>query len=130
MRIATICMSAVFLAGCATIDRVPGDMCAPDGRDAVPVEAVQVMNTNWMLLSFLPIASGDVRRPNECTCRWFRNTVGLPGQMKMLEDEMRLAGATRAVNVATAYSTERVLFFLLLREKIRTSAVLVKDVFR
>ena len=45
---------------------------------------------------------------------------------KAARAEARRTGAKKAVDVTTEYSNERVLFFLLLREKILTSATLVK----
>ena len=127
MRIAFVCAATALLAGCATIDRVNGGRCAPVGSDAVPVETVQVMNTNWLLFSFVPIASGDPERPNMAFCRWLENTVTLQNQMNMLEAEARRVGADKALDVTTSYSDENVFLLLLVREKILTSAVLVKD---
>lgn len=127
MKFAFAVVSSFLVAGCATIDRIDGDRCAPVGSDATPVEAVQVMNTNWLLLSFLPIASGDPEDPNRVTCRWFRNTATLQNQMNMLEAEARRVGADKALDVTTAYSDEDVFLLLFRREKILTSAILVKD---
>ena len=46
----------------------------------------------------------------------------------MLEDEAARIGATRAVDVTTLRTDESLFFFLLQREKIHTSAILVRDV--
>ena len=119
--------AAVLLGGCTTITRLDGSICAEKDDGAVPVEAVQVMNTNWLLLSFAPIASGDPEHPDTCTYRWFTNTVTLQNQLDMLEAEVRRAGADRATDVETEINSESAFFFLLQREKIHTSAVLVKD---
>ena len=126
MKRAAVCvLCAALLGGCASVTRLDGKPCAPlDGHE--PVEAVQVMNTNWKLLSFIPIASGNPERPNACSCRWFENTVTLQNQMAMLEAEAKRAGATRAFDVVTTSCDERLYFFLLKREKIHTSAVLAK----
>ena len=45
----------------------------------------------------------------------------------MLEAEARRVGADKALDVTTAYSDENVFLLLFLREKILTSAILVKD---
>lgn len=127
MRAAAFFLAAALLCGCTTVVRLEGGSCQPPGDGAEPVEAVQVMNTNWRLLSFIPLASGDPENPNRCTCKWFCNTVTLKSQMEMLEAEIRRSGATRAVRVTSDVSRERALFFLFLREKLHTSAVLVRD---
>ncbi|MBQ6915002.1 MAG: hypothetical protein IJQ65_04715 [Kiritimatiellae bacterium] len=125
-RMSAICAAAALLSGCATIDSLDCVRHAPVEGGMTPVENVQVMNTNWKLLSCIPLASGDPAQPNTVACRMFRNTVTLQNQLDMLEAEARRTGAKKAVDVTTEYSNERVLFFLLLREKILTSATLVK----
>ncbi len=127
MKAVVMCLAAVLLDGCATVVRVEAESCSPLVDGAVPVKTVQVMNTNWRLLSFMPLASGDPENPNRCTCLWFRNTVTLQSQLDMLAEEIRRAGATRAVRVTSDVNKERALFFLFLREKMRTSAMLVRD---
>ena len=127
MKRLALCIVAAALGGCATVDRLDGNLCKKSYDGMVPQEAVQVMNTNWMLLSLIPIASGNPDKPNECSCRWFRNTVTLDNQLRMLDAEARRAGACRADNIMSDSSKERVFFFLLKREKLHTSAVLVKE---
>ena len=128
MRRMLLSFAAALACGCATVDRLDGSRCAPvaDGRE--PVSSVHIMNTNWQLFSFIPIASGDPRRPNELSCRWFTDTVTLQNQMAMLESEVRRAGASRAENVFTECNSESVFVFLLQHEKMHTSAVLEKEV--
>ena len=126
-RLAFGLLCGLLAGGCASITRLDGGPCA--GIDGyTPVETVQIMNTNWLLLSFIPIASGNVDRPDTCDCRWFTDTVTLQNQMNMLGAEAKRVGATRALNVVTSESGERALLFLLKREKIHTSAVLAKEV--
>jgi len=128
MRRLALSAAAALVCGCATVKRLDGSRCAPVREGCEPVSAVHIMNTNWMLLSFIPIASGDPQHPNEKSCLWFRDTVTLRNQMVMLESEVRRAGASRAENVFTECNSESVFVFLLQREKMHTSAVLVKDV--
>ena len=128
MRRILLLSLAALVCGCATVKRLDGSRCTPPGEGCEPVSAVHIMNTNWLLLSLIPIASGDPQRPNEDTCRWFYDTVTLQNQMSMLESDVRRAGASRAENVFTVSTNESVFMFLLQREKMHTSAVLVKDV--
>lgn len=127
MKRLALCVIAAALGGCATIDRLDGKLCKESADGMVPLKAVHVMNTNWLLLSFIPLASGNPDRPNECSCCWFTNTVTLDNQLRMLAAESKRVGAKRADDLLSYSSKESVFFFLLKREKIHTSAVLVKD---
>jgi len=127
MKRLAFCVVAAALGGCATVDRLDSKLCEKTYDGQVPVEVVHVMNTNWKLLACIPLGSGNPEEPNMCSCRWFTNTVTLDNQLRMLETEKRRIGAKRAVDVISDSSKESVLFFLLKREKLHTSAVLVKD---
>jgi len=127
MKRLAFCVAAAVLGGCATVDRLDSKLCAKTYDGMVPVEVVHVMNTNWRLLACIPLGSGNPDMPNECTCRMFKNTVTLDNQLRMLAAEAKRVGAKRAVDVTSDSSKESVLFFLLKREKLHTSAVLVKD---
>ena len=127
MKMLAFCVAAALVGGCATIDRLDGSMVKNTEDGLVPVEEIHIMNTNWRLLSFIPIASGNPAKPNKCSCCWFSNTVTLDTQVSMLEAEVKRVGAKKAVNVFTDHGRESVFFFLLGRDKLHTSAVLVKD---
>ena len=127
MKRLAFCVVAAVLGGCATVDRLDGKLCEKTYDGMVPVEVVHVMNTNWRLLACIPLGSGNPSMPNKCSCRWFSNTVTLDNQLRMINDEASRVGAKRAVDVISDSSKESVLFFLLKREKLHTSAVLVKD---
>lgn len=127
MKMLAFCVAAALVGGCATIDRLDGSMVKNTEDGLVPVEEIHIMNTNWRLLSCIPIASGNPAKPNKCSCLWFSNSVTLDNQIGMLEAEVRRAGAKKAVNVFTDHSSEGVFFFLMTRSKLHTSAVLVKD---
>ena len=123
---AVLALSAAF-AGCTTtLTRLP----LPKGLEADglhPIETVEVSNAAVLFLSFIPIASGDPAAPNSGGVRWFEETTTLDSQMKMLEAEASRVGATRAVGVQTLLTDESFFVFLLKREKIHTSAVLVRE---
>lgn len=127
MSRAAVLFLGLALAGCATVTRLPdpGAVSAPDVR---PLAAVEISNACWKLLMCAPLGSGDPTLPNEVSCRLFQNTTTVASQMRMLQDEAIRLGATRAVEVSTQVSEEALFFFLLQREKIHTSAILVKDV--
>ncbi len=105
-------------AGCATVEFVPTD-------DARKLGTVSASDTTWRIL-MLPIASGDTDDPNSFGCRWFRSTVKLENQMKMVEAEAKRRGARAVTEVSTVTTDEDLLLFVLLREKIHTSATLLK----
>ena len=126
MKTALALAVAAFLAGCATVSKVDGAKCISEvSHSSNVVECVQVFNSGWKLFSCLPLASGDPDMPNLSSCVFFTDTVTLQNQLKMLEAEARRVGAKKADNVITSYASERIFMFLLLREKIITSALLV-----
>ena len=79
-----------------------------------------------LFLSLLPIASGDPDNPDGWTTCFFRDKATVENQVKMLENEAKRVGASRAINVSTTMTDESFLSILFLREKCHTSAVLVK----
>ena len=119
-------LAFALLCGCSSVKRISDfrGVKVEDGLE--PIEVVDVYNTNWLLLSLLPIASGDPDNPDGWTTCFFRNTVTVENQLKMLENEARRVGASRAVNVTTSSTDESAFLILFLREKYHTSAVLVK----
>ena len=112
--------------GCSSVKRISDfrDVKVEDGLE--PIEVVDIYNTNWLLLSLLPIASGDPDNPDGWTTCFFRDKATVENQIRMLEDEAKRIGAKRAVNVSTVSTDEAALLILFLREKLHTSAVLVK----
>ena len=128
MRRAALLLALAACAGCTTsITRLP----PPDAlktANVVPIEAVEISNANLLLLSLLPLASGDPDAPNAGAFRWFTDTLTVANQVQMLEAEAARVGATRAVEVATLKTDEALFFFLLQRTKMHTSAILVNDV--
>ena len=116
----------VALTGCTSITRLTDCRGVKVEDGLTPVEVVDIYNSNWLFLSWLPIASGDPDCPDEVTAVPFRNTVTLENQIKMLEREVNRCGAKKAINVMSTTTDESAVFFLLMREKYHTTAVLVK----
>ena len=121
-----IAILAVSLLGCSSVRGI-ADFRGVKVEDGVePIEVVDVYNTNWLLLSLLPIASGDPNNPDGWTTCFFRDKATVENQIRMLEAEAKRVGASRAINVTTVTTDEAAFLFLFLREKIHTSAVLVR----
>ena len=116
----------IALCGCSSVKRLTDfrGVKVEDGLE--PVEVVDIYNTNWLLLSLLPVASGDPDNPDGWTTCFFRDKATVENQVKMLEDEAKRVGASRAVNVMTTSTDEAAFLILFLREKFHTSAVLVR----
>ena len=121
-----IAVLAVSLTGCSSVRGITDFRGVKVEDEMEPVEVVDVYNTNWLLLSLLPIASGDPDNPDGWTTCFFRDKATLENQMRMLEAEARRVGAERAINVTTVSTDETAFLFLFLREKLHTSAVLVR----
>ena len=123
---ASIVLAIVFCGCSATLTRLPRPLKLSD-ESLEPLETIEVSNANFLLLSCFPIASGDPQSPNGGGCRWFKDTVTVTNQLVMLENEAARIGATRAIGITTLKTHESWCFFLLEREKLRTSAILVRD---
>ena len=120
------CLAALALCGCTSVKRITDFHGVKVENGQEPVEVVDIYNSNWLLLSLLPIASGDPDNPDGWTTCFFRNTATVENQVRMLEAEAKRAGAKRAANVMTTSTDEAAFLILLLREKYHTSAVLVR----
>ena len=126
MRLLTALALSLAFAGCASIHRGTDyhGMGIEDGEP--PLETIEIENTGWLLFTFIPLGSGDPLRPNENTCRFFRNTVTLQNNLEILEDEMERVGAKRVANLISRKTDETVFLILLTRRAYHTSAVLLK----
>lgn len=121
-----VLLAALFAGGCmsvhtsSTFGRVRVD------EDRAPLATIEIENSVWLLFNFIPLASGDPEKPNVNTCRYFRNTVNLESNMKVLNREMAAAKTDSVANLTSHYADETYLFFLLARRSCHTSAVLLK----
>jgi len=113
-RLAVILACALF-GGCATVT------VSRDGATMVNIE-----NSGWYLLNFIPIASGNPTRPNSCTTRLFSKTVTLENNVKMLDNVIREEGAVAVRDINSFTIDEHVLLILLKRHAYHTSAQLLK----
>ena len=115
-----------FASGCASVHvaKEYHGVRVEDGR--APVATVEIENSGWFLFSFIPIGSGDPEQPNKVACRWFRDTVHLESNMRLLDSQMKAAGATEAENLTSHRTDEKYLLILLERRSYHTSAVLTK----
>ena len=88
---------------------------------------VEIENSGWYLLNFIPLASGNPAKPNACSCRLFSKTVTLENNVKMLENIMREEKATGVADLTSFTTDEHVLIILLKRHAYHTSAQLLFD---
>lgn len=105
---------AAAMAGCTAI-RV-----SHVGKSMVEVE-----NNGWLLLDFIPIASGDADNPESKICNLFENSVTLDNNIDLINYAIRREGAIGVRDLVTYTTDEHVLFILLKRHCMHTSAVLV-----
>lgn len=127
MRTLAIASLLLICAGCATVKSANEyyGVCIEDGEQ--PIETLEIENTGWLLFRCIPLGSGDPLRPNQKTCRFFRNTVTLQNNLEMLEDEMERIDAKRVANLTSHKTDETIFFVLLTRRAYHTSAVLLKE---
>ena len=112
-RVAFI-LACALLSGCATVT------VSRDGATMVNIE-----NSGWYLLNFIPLASGNPTRPNSCTTRLFSKTVTLENNVKMLDKVIRDEGAVAVRDINSFTIDEHVLLILLKRHSYHTSAQLL-----
>ena len=117
----------LLTCGCTTVlkSKEFGDVKTDGG--STPVAAVEIENSVWLLFNCIPVASGSPDHPNLNKCKILRNTVNLPNNMKVLQEEMVHEGVEKVVNLTSHYTEESYLFFLLTRRACHTSAVMVKS---
>ena len=114
-RLAVILVCAL-LGGCATVT------VSRNGATMVNIE-----NSGWYLLNFIPIASGNPARPNSCTTRLFSKTVTLENNVKMLDNAIRDEGAVAVRDINSFTIDEHILLILLKRHAYHTSAQLLME---
>ena len=114
MKRVAIILACALLGGCATVTM------SRDGATMVNIE-----NSGWYLLNFIPIASGNPARPNSCTTRLFSKTVTLEHNVKMLDKVIRDEGAVAVRDINSFTIDEHVLLILLKRHSYHTSAQLL-----
>ena len=112
-RVAFI-LACALLSGCATVT------VSRDGATMVNIE-----NSGWYLLNFIPLASGNPTRPNSCTTRLFSKTVTLENNVKMLDKVIRDEGTVAVRDINSFTVDEHVLLILLKRHAYHTSAQLL-----
>lgn len=117
---------ALACSGCTTIQRASDYHGMGSENGEQPIETIEIENTGWLLFRCIPLGSGDPLRPNEMTCRFFRNTVTLQNNLEMLEDEMERVGAKRVENLISRKTDESMFILLLTRRSYHSSAVLLK----
>jgi hypothetical protein len=114
MKWAALTLACALLSGCATVT------VSRDGATMVNIE-----NSGWYLLNFIPLASGNPARPNSCTTRIFSKTVTLENNVKMLDKVIRDEGAVAVRDINSFTVDEHVLLILLKRHAYHTSAQLL-----
>ena len=114
MKRLAIILACALLGGCATVT------VSRDGATMVNIE-----NSGWYLLNFIPLASGNPARPNSCTTRIFSKTVTLENNVKMLDKVIRDEGAVAVRDINSFTVDEHVLLILLKRHAYHTSAQLL-----
>ena len=112
-RLAAI-LACALLGGCATVT------VSREGATMVNIE-----NSGWYLLNFIPIASGNPASPNSFSTRLFSRTVTLENNVKMLDKVIREEGAAAVRDINSFTIDEHVLLILLKRHAYHTSAQLL-----
>ena len=113
-------------AGCASVKMTRAFNGVKVDGGYTPLATVSVENTGWFLFNFIPLASGNPERPNETDWLFFRNTVSLDNNIKMLDATMRQQGATCFEHLTSHLKDDFYYFFILYRRTCQTSAVILR----
>ena len=116
MKRFAIILACALLGGCATVT------VSREGATMVNIE-----NSGWYLLNFIPIASGNPARPNSCTTRLFSKTVTLENNVKMLDKVIADEGAVAIRDLNSFTIDEHILLILFKRHAYHTSAQLLME---
>lgn len=116
MKSAAIAALAALLAGCSTVT------VSRNGSTMVNIE-----NSGWYLLNFIPIASGNPASPNSFSTRLFSKTVTLENNVKMLDKVIADEGAVAIRDLNSFTTDEHILLILFKRHAYHTSAQLLKE---
>jgi hypothetical protein len=108
-------LAVLLLGGCATVDT------SYVGNHHM----VSIKNTGWKLFNLIPLASGDIERPNSAATLLFQDSSNLDNNIRILDHAVEKAGATGFKNLSSTIREENVLFILLNRRIYHTSAELV-----
>ena len=112
--LAAVLAASLILGGCTAVR-----VCHV-GKSMVDVE-----NNGWFLFDIIPLASGDTEHPESKICRLFQNSVTLENNIDLIDYAVKREGAAGVRDLVSYASDEYVLFFLLKRHSMHTSAVLV-----
>ena len=116
-NVAFVALSVIF-GGCASTT-----FSNQGGHNMLVVE-----NSGWYLLNFIPIASGDVDRPNESFAfKFFEQTTTLDNNMNMMAREMKLREFDSYKDLTTYTTDENVLIILFKRRAIHSSVELLRS---
>lgn len=114
-KILLFALLAAALCGCCSYEiRKEG------GKDIVLVE-----NESFRFLGCFSIWSGDPEYPNKQVTLWFCDSLLLDVNMMLLDEAMRENGYSSFQNIST-YKTSEDMLFLFSRNKLHTSAELVR----
>ena len=116
MKSAAIAALAALLAGCSTVT------VSRNGSTMVNIE-----NSGWYLLNFIPIASGNPASPNSFSTRLFSKTVTLENNVKMLDKVIADEGAVAIRDLNSFTIDEHILLILFRRHAYHTSAQLLME---
>jgi len=125
-KIAAMILAAALAAGCTTVQysTVYNGVRANNGR--TPIATVEIENSGWFLLGFIPLASGNPDKPDRCSCKLFQNTVKLENNCRVLDAKVKETGADAVANLTSHWTDESAFVILLKRRACHTSAVLLK----
>ena len=124
--VASALFAAAALSGCmtTTVSRQAEGMPGEGGGEHVLL--VDIENTGWYLLDFIPIVCGDPHGVNKFSTVFFRDTLTLQNNLDELLRIVHREPGTVLGNVVSHEESESMWVFLVTRHGYHTSATLLR----
>lgn len=88
---------------------------------------VNIENSGWYFLNFIPLASGNPAKPNAFSTRLFSKTVTIENNIRMLDKAIETEGAVAVRDINSFIVDEYILLILFKRHAYHTSAQLLME---
>ncbi|MBR4171048.1 MAG: hypothetical protein IKR48_05300 [Kiritimatiellae bacterium] len=117
-------LAFLCLTGCASIQVCRDFKGVAIEGEQHPIATIAAENYGYYLFGFIPLITGNPNQPERNDCFWFRDTVTVQNNMRMVANAARREHGDALANVKTTTSFDGSFsFWIVFRKIIFTSAV-------
>lgn len=122
LSLAVLSLSILLLAGCSSVQTTVSYPSANAKLGERPVASLVVENNGYYLFGLFPVFTGDHRERHRTV--WFKNTVTLENNVRMIEEEAKKHGDVVIDDLVTVGGDYAIPYtiWLLSRRMLSTSA--------